>query len=100
MSRNNSKLRLESAEKFTKPYIYVGVAEDMDDLNQRRYSHERNGYEGIMYYHVTEDMRKSENYYMKKAQDKGFELLNEQLRSNVSQEGGAKKGYIYVIWRQ
>lgn len=94
---NNTKLQLNYTNKFTKPYIYVGVAEDTNDLERRRYSHERKGYKGIMYYHETQDMRKSENYQIKHAKKKGYQLQNIQQTSNVSQIGGAKEGYIYVI---
>ncbi len=94
---SKQKLQLLQTKKFSKPYIYVGVAEDIDDLNHRRYSHERNGYEGIMYYHYSQDMRKSENYQIKYAEKKGYQLQNIQQKSNVSKIGGAKNGYIYVI---
>lgn len=97
MPADKNKLVLEMANKFAKPYIYVGVSEDWDDLNNRRYSHEREGYMGVMYYRNTNNMRKSEDYQIKHARKKGYQLRNIQQKSNVSQVGGAKVGYIYVI---
>lgn len=42
-------------------------------------------------------MRSSETYQIKHAKEKGYNIDNVQNKSNVSQIGGAKEGYIYVI---
>ena len=94
---SKQKLQLNHTNKFTEPYTYVGVAEDANDLEHRRYSHELEGYKGIMYYRKTMDMRKSENYQINHAKEKDYRLHNIQQKSNVSQIGGAKEGYIYAI---
>lgn len=88
-------LRIQSFGVFAfeilhmKGVVYVGISKDRGTLKQRRYSHERNGYRGKMFYCKVQNMAKAEDICLQSRCPRH----NTQLLSNAP----LSPGYIYLI---